>query len=575
MKPENCPVAIVGLGAIFPGAKDAASYWRNIVGAVDAITDVPASRWDEVFYDPTSSAADRFYCKRGGFVDEFATFDALGFGIMPVAAAGAEPDQLLALQAAQAALKDAGYSDAPFARERTSVIIGRGNYIGAGMTRLEQHVRTSEQLVSALRSLLPDLTDEQLARVKSDFQDNLGHYGADTAIGLVPNLTASRIANRLNLSGSAYTVDAACASSLLAVDHATAELASGQADLVIAGGVHLSHDVAFWSVFCQMGALSRKQQIRPFHEDADGLLIGEGVGMVILKRLADAERDGDRIYAVIQGTGIASDGRQTSLMEPSVDGQLLALERAWQGTGLEPNSVGLIEAHGTATTVGDAAELQTLQRFFGSAAKGETRSVVGSVKSMIGHTMPAAGIAGIIKTALALYHRTLPPTLHCDAPHATMQATRFRVLSEPQSWEDSGLPVVAGVNAFGFGGINAHVVLKAHDAHRAAPQSSPREEILLLAADSPAQLASALQTHSQPSGGACRLALVNPTPQRREKALKAIASGKARRGRDGLWFQTDGLLTQGGKIAFLFPGIEANYQPRVDDVALELGVTLP
>src|SRR6185503_2442348 len=178
-------------------------------------------------------------------------------------------------------------------------------------------------------------------------------------------------------------VDGACASSLLAVDHACRELAHGSSDLVIAGGVHLCHDPTFWSVFCQLGALSRAEKIRPFDRRADGLLIGEGVGMLVLKRLADAERDGDRIYAVIRGTGVSSDGRATSLMTPSVDGQLLALERAWRAAGLDREAIGLLEAHGTGTPAGDAAELTTLARFFGSAGDG-SRAVVGSVKSMIG-----------------------------------------------------------------------------------------------------------------------------------------------------------------------------------------------
>ncbi|HKA91087.1 MAG TPA: polyketide synthase, partial [Haliangiales bacterium] len=454
-------VAIIGMACLFPGAPDLETFWRNVRDGVDAIRDVPPGRWDPAFYDPGARAADRFYCRRGGFVDELARFDAAAHGIMPVAAAAAEPDQLLALELATRALADAGLDARPFARERTGVLLGRGNYAGAGRTRLELHVRAAEQLVRSLKDLVPGVSAAELAAVKAEFQAALGTGGPDTAIGLVPNLTASRIANRLDLGGPAFTLDAACASSLVAVDQACAELASRRCDVVLAGGVHLCHDEAFWSVFCQLGALSRSQQIRPFDRRADGLLIGEGIGVVVLKRRADAERDGDRIYAVVRGTGVASDGREQSLMNPRVEGQALALRRAWDAAGLDPASVGLVEAHGTGTPTGDVAELATLRRVFGPAAPAaDDRAALGSVKSMIGHAMPAAGIAGLIKAAMAVHERVLPPTLHCEEPHPALADTRFRLLGRAEPWEARGGPRRAAVNAFGFGGINAHVVLE-------------------------------------------------------------------------------------------------------------------
>ena len=221
-------VAVVGMAALFPGAPDLATYWANIRGGVDAIQDVPPGRWDSAFYDPDARAIDRLYCKRGGFVDANATFDALGFGVMPVAARGAEPDQLLALAVAAQAMADAGYDARPFARDRAGVILGRGNYAGAGRTRLEQHVRAAEQLVQCLRTLLPGTSEEDLLRVKREFQSAVPAGGADSAIGLVPNLTASRIAHQLDLGGAAYTIDAACASSLVAIDQACHDRANGR-----------------------------------------------------------------------------------------------------------------------------------------------------------------------------------------------------------------------------------------------------------------------------------------------------------------------------------------------------------
>lgn len=564
-------VAVVGMACVFPGAPDLATYWRNIQGGVDAISEVPATRWDPLFYAPEQSAVDRFYCRRGGFVDGLLSVDALGLGIMPVAARGAEPDQLAALQVAVDALADAGYADRAFPRERAGVILGRGNYIGAGMTRLEQQVRTAEQLVSALRDLLPELDEARLRQVKAEFQSQLVGYGPDTAIGLVPNLAASRIANRLDLGGPAYTLDAACASSLLAVEHAMQGLREGRLDLAIAGGAHLSHDLAFWSVFTQLGALSRNQQIRPFDRRADGLLIGEGIGLLVLKRQADAERDGDRIYAVLRGVGVASDGRGASIMNPSPQGQLLALRRAWEQAGLDPAGVDLVEAHGTGTPVGDAAELSTLNEHFGPVGPDGRRAALGSVKSMIGHTMPAAGAAALIKAVLAVHHRVLPPSLHCEEPSPLLERGRFEVPAIARPGPSRGR-MLAGVNAFGFGGINAHIVLSSHEEAAARRRPRGREELLWLARESQESLARALAEGASSGGrGRFRLALVDPNLARRERASRAIEAGEAQRGRDGLYLSFDGLLGRGAGLAFLCPGVEAMAAEPLLDLAAWAG----
>jgi acyl transferase domain-containing protein/phosphopantetheinyl transferase (holo-ACP synthase) len=571
-------VAIVGMACVFPGAPDLASYWENVRDGVDAISEVPADRLDPLYFEGEDTTADRFYCRRGGFVDEHALFDPLRFGVMPAAAQGAEPDQLLALRIAADALEDAGYDESGIPNDATSVILGRGGYIGAGMTRLEQHVRGAQQLVEGLRSLLPNLSDEQLRGVKEAFQEQLSAYGPDTAIGLVPNLAASRVANRLNLGGSAYTVDAACASALVAVGHGCTELVSEQADLVLAGGVHLANNEAFWSVFCQLGALSPTEQIRPFHRSADGLLIGEGIGVVVLKRLADAVRDEDRVYAVINGVGVTSDGRSATLMTPAVDGQLRALERAWRQAERSPESIGLLEAHGTATPAGDAAELETIRRFFGAPSGGEDRAGLGSVKSMIGHTMPAAGAAGLIKAAMALHHGVLPPTLHCEEPNPLVDQTRFELLGSATPWNEKRL---AGVNAFGFGGINAHVVLEAPaeatgSRRRRTTPGAAKDAIFVAAASDREELLAVLDGTARGGEGSCRLAIANPTSDRIALARKAVEQGKPRRGRDGIFFSADGLLGAGkGELAFLFPGAESEFEPRVDDVVAEFGFDPP
>lgn len=540
-------------------------------------------------------------------MDQSAEFDVTRFGIMPTSVAGTEPDQLIALDVAHQSIADAGGEPVlPVDRQRAGIVLGRGGYLTPGLVRLDQRVRTSNQLVRTLRELAPELSDDRLEEVRSAFAGQLGPEQPESAIGLVPNLAASRVANRLDLRGPAYTVDAACASSLVAVDHAVRELASGRCDVMLAGGVHHCHDITLWSVFSQLGALSPSERIRPLHQGADGVLIGEGTGIVVLKRLADAERDGDRVYAVVSGTGVASDGRTASLFNPDPGGQVRAVRQAWDAAGLDPraaDAIGLLEAHGTATPAGDRAELTTLAEVFGPAVG--ARAAIGSVKSMIGHTMPAAGVAGLIKAALALHHGVLPPTLHCEDPNPALEATRFAPLARSAPWEDpgTGAPRRAGVNAFGFGGINAHVVLEqaapvtsasapaggsvtvgGRTARATATVTEP-ERVLRLAAPDRATLAALLDADDSTvlaaglderatADGPVRLGIVDPTARRLKLARKAVAKGAAWRGRSDVWFSTRPLLGPGGgTTAFVFPGLEAEFEAQVDSLAERFGLT--
>jgi 3-oxoacyl-(acyl-carrier-protein) synthase/phosphopantetheinyl transferase len=591
---EPIQVAIVGMAAVFPGAPDLATYWSNITARVDAITDVPASRWDPSYYDPEAAATrrgDRLYCRRGGFVHQ-VSFDPTRYGIMPTTVEGAEPDQLLALHAATEALADAGGEHRLGDRSRIGVIIGRGGYLTPGLARLDQRTRTANQLVTTLRELLPDLGETELDRVRTAFQSRLGPQRPEAAIDLVPNLVASRVANRLDLAGPAYTIDAACASSLIAIDHAVTELISGRCDLVLAGGVHHCHDITLWSVFSQLGALSPSQRIRPFHRGADGILIGEGTGMVVLKRLSDASDD--RIYAVIRGTGMASDGRAASLMSPRAEGQVRAIERAWEAATLDPREPGvlsLLEAHGTATSVGDETELTSLSRVFGSRGGAGRDIGIGSVKSMIGHAMPAAGVAGLIKAALAVHHGVLPPTLHCDDPHPALDSSRFAPITETAPWITRGhTPRRAAVDAFGFGGINAHAILEQPPGGRrsARPRPAGPERVLLLAGTTPAEVARQLQVpdaglldrddaSTPPDGAPCRLAIIAPTSRRLALARRIVAQGSPWRGRDDIWFTSIPLHAgpEPGQLAFIFPGLEQDFDPRVDDIADHWGLPQP
>jgi len=569
-------VAIIGMSGLFPGAADIAAYWNNIINKVNAITDVPANRISNRYFEAGNEGQyDRFYCTKGGFVDEYAHFNPYSFGILPLAVEGMEPDQLLALQLAHQALADAGVWEKQYSLHKTAIIIGKGNYVGPGATRAVEVVHVAEQLMEILQALLPNLSPQELDTIKKEFQAKKGRFSPDTAMGLIPNLVASLVANRLNLGGAAYTIDGACASSLLAIDHAVNELFSKRSDMVIAGGIHVAQNATFWSIFHQLGALSKQQKSKPFDQDADGLIIGEGCGFVVLKTLTNALKDQDKIYCVIKGVGVSSDGSGTSVMNPSVKGQVKAIEQAWSAANLSALEVGYIEAHGTATPVGDRVELETLKQFFGSHTGG-VKAKIGSVKSMIGHTMPAAGIAGLIKTALALYHDILPPTINCDNPIAAMNETRFEPVVEAISWSATGLPLRAGVNAFGFGGINAHIVLEAYknEKNLVPPAIIPAEDqVLLLARNSVAELTKAIENKSTNIGdGVYRIAVFHPTEERLRKALNIVKKNIPWRNRQDIWYSNAPLLAGNKKIAFLFPGLDGLSIGETDSIAHYFGI---
>lgn len=564
---KKTDVAIVGLSCVFPGAQDAQTFWQNIVNKVDSTQLAPADRIDPVHFSDHSGSVDRFYCQRGGFIPDYE-FDPTAFGILPLAVEGTEPDHLLTLDLVQKALDDAGIFKKNISLEKTGIIIGKGNYAGPGATRAIEIVRTGEQISSLLQELLPEVSSSDIEKVKHAFQERKGRFAADTAMGLIPNLVASLVANRFNLGGVAFTVDAACASALLAVDHAVQELQRGRSDLMIAGGVHTGQNAAFWSIFSQLGALSKQQQIKPFSNDADGLLIGEGCGFVVLKRLEDAVKDQDKIYAVIKGIGVSSDGNGTSVMSPSVKGQLKALQQAWNNADLDEKQIGYLEAHGTGTPLGDKTELQTLAQFFG---KEETAKIagIGSVKSNIGHAMPAAGIAGLIKTCLALHHDTLPPTLYCETPTPDMQNTRFEPVQEAKNWSKTGLPKVAAVNAFGFGGINAHVVLEGYNMPK-------KDKVLILARPTHEELLSALHHNETHVGeGNFRVAVFDPTKERIEKATKIVAKNNPWRNKQDIWYTNTPLLQNGEKVAFVFPGLDGLAKGETESVSRYFNLTAP
>ncbi|WP_436497866.1 SDR family oxidoreductase [Actinokineospora sp. HUAS TT18] len=439
-------VAIVGMSAMFPGADGLAAFWSTVVSGTDAVTEVPAGRWDvETYFDP-DSGPDRTPSKWGGFLPEIP-FDPLSYGIPPATLSAIEPVQLLALEAARRALVDAGYPDGGPDRERTSVVFGAeaGSDLATATT---------------LRMALP----EYVGALPEHLAEQLPALSEDTFPGRLANVIAGRIANRLDLGGANYTVDAACASSLAAVDIACKELVAGTSDVVLCGGADLHNAVDDYLLFSSVGALSATGRCRTFDASADGIALGEGVACVVLKRLADAERDGDRVYAVIRGVGSGSDGKALGLTAPRPEGQRRAIERAYRSARVSPKDIGLVEAHGTGTVVGDRTELQTLDAVFTDAGAAPGTCVLGSVKSQIGHTKCAAGLAGLIKAALAVHTGVKPPTLHVTQPNPAWNpdSSPFVFHAAAVPWTAPPLRRIAGVSAFGFGGTNFHVVLRGH-----------------------------------------------------------------------------------------------------------------
>jgi malonyl CoA-acyl carrier protein transacylase/phosphopantetheinyl transferase (holo-ACP synthase) len=390
------------------------------------------------------------------------------------------------------------------------------------------------------------------------------------AIGTMPNLVAALVANRFDMHGPAYTVDAACASGLLAIDHSVGLLRSGQCDIAVAGGMHTGHSAMFWGAFDMMGAMSRRQQIAPFSVDADGLLVGHGGGFVVLKTLQKALEDEDRVYAIIKDTAVSSDGAGSHVTVTSVAGQVRVLKQAWERAGMNPEKIGYVEAHGTATPVGDRTEMATLKEFFGDNT--HPPALVGSIKSNIGHTMPAAGMIGLIKTALALYHRRIPPTLHCEEPLPAMYESRFLPPQEPVDWDEERYPLVAGVNAFGFGGINAHAIMTPYEPPVGAPpQPKPLpwlgEALMISAPDKDALTAKLRSGNYTNTGGDYRIVIFSPNASRIERAIAIVEKDKPWRGHRDIWFSNQALLANGGKLVFMCPGFGPEAEAETDSIS--------
>ncbi len=587
-KPKTKPsdIAIIGIGTLLPQSHASETFWRNILDKVDAITEIPRDRWDwRLYYDADRNARDRIYSKWGGFIGD-VPFDPLRFGIPPKSLKSIEPMQLLALETVRRALEDAGYGDGHFDREHTCVILGAGGGIGDLGGQY------------ATRSEVPRYIDVP----PDEVWDRLPEWTEETFPGLLMNVIAGRIANRFDFGGSNFTVDAACASSLASVDLAVAELESGRSNVAVAGGVDAGQSPFAYFCFSKTRALSPRGRSHSFDKNADGICISEGIAMLVLKRVEDAERDGDRIYAVIKAVAGSSDGKALGMTAPRPAGQRRALSRAYQKAGFSPSTLGMYEAHGTGTAAGDKAELETITTTLMDHAAQAKSCMVGSVKTMTGHTKSSAGVAGLIKVALALHHKVLPPHRNVENPLDSLVESDSPVylLKDAQPWfSHPGYPRRGGVSAFGFGGTNFHAVVEEYQGQMQENALGSEVwpcELLVFRADDRAgltqelrRLQKALQEGAEPrladlaytyaqraqdrSAQPVCLAIVADSLEHLNADLEIAQAYLAGQRREPLPLNIqlgEGSSEASGKVAFLFSGQGSQYPEMLREATLYL-----
>ncbi|QQX79063.1 KR domain-containing protein [Shewanella sp. KX20019] len=456
---KDMPVAIVGMASIFANSRYLNKFWDLISEKIDAITELPPTHWQkEDYYDANKSTPDKSYCKRGGFLPD-VDFNPMEFGLPPNILELTDSSQLLSLIVAKEVLADANLPEG-YDRDKIGITLG----VGGGQKI--SHSLTARLQYPVLKKVFANsgISDEDSEMLIKKFQDQYVHWEENSFPGSLGNVIAGRIANRFDFGGMNCVVDAACAGSLAAMRMALSELVEGRSEMMITGGVCTDNSPSMYMSFSKTPAFTTNETIQPFDIDSKGMMIGEGIGMIALKRLEDAERDGDRIYSVIKGIGSSSDGKFKSIYAPRPEGQAKALNRAYDDAGFAPHTLGLIEAHGTGTAAGDAAEFAGLCSVFSEGDDTKQHIALGSVKSQIGHTKSTAGTAGLIKAALALHHKVLPATINVSqpSPKLDIENSPFYLNTETRPWlpRVDGTPRRAGISSFGFGGTNFHFVLE-------------------------------------------------------------------------------------------------------------------
>jgi acyl transferase domain-containing protein len=458
MQPDDA-IAIVGMSGLFAGAESLDQFWENIRDRVDATGAVPPGRWliePEQAYDPRIALEDHVYSIRGGFIDSQVVVPP-GLELSAARFDGLDPAFRLAIVVAKHAWDDAQTDRLD--RGRVGVVFG--NIVLPTETA---SAITREVIGGAFAG--PETISAEPAAA------------TDPRNAFPAGLPAALVAGALGIGGPAYTIDAACASSLYSLKLAIDELRAGRADAMLCGGVSRPDPLFTQMGFSQLRALSARGKPAPFDQDADGLVVSEGAGMFVLKRLADAQAHGDRIYGLVTGIGLSND-THGDLLAPSSEGQLRAMRMAYDQAGWSPDDVDLIECHATGTPVGDAVEIESLRALWGDNDRTDGRCVIGSVKSNVGHALTAAGAAGLLKVLLAMANQTFPPTANFGrpAPRLRLEDSAFRVLTQAVPWprRSPDTPRRAALSGFGFGGINCHVLIEEYDARIAREKSTPVE----------------------------------------------------------------------------------------------------
>ncbi|MDC0708549.1 SDR family NAD(P)-dependent oxidoreductase [Stigmatella sp. ncwal1] len=458
------PIAIIGMSGVFPQSPDLESFWTNLLAGKDLIREIPEDRWDwRSWYGDPKREPNKTMCKWGGFLNEVDTFDALFFNISPREAQLMDPQQRIFLETAWHAIENAGYSPQRLSGSATGVFVG---------------VTLHDYLELALQSSL----------------DIVAHTSTGNVHSIVPN----RLSYLLNLRGPSEPIDTACSSSLVALHRAVRALQGGDCDMAIVGGVNVLLSPTMFVSFSKAGMLASDGRCKTFDARADGYVRGEGAGAVLLKPLSKAEADGDTIHAIIRGTAVNHGGHAHSLTAPNPSAQADLLVTAYERAGISPDTVGYIEAHGTGTELGDPIEIDGLKKAFDrlaektGAPKGNGVTCgLGAVKTNIGHLECASGMAGLLKTLLAMKHRTLPPSIHFQQinPYIDLKGSPFYIVDSPRPWEPlkgpggAQAPLRAGISSFGFGGVNAHVVIEEYVSQPRLPTSDAAQLFVLSARD--------------------------------------------------------------------------------------------
>ncbi len=535
-------IAIVGIGCRVPGAADPAAFWTLLLQGVDAIGAIPADRQALLSaYHPNPALPGRMYCAEGGMLDGIDLFDAEFFGISPREASRMDPQHRLLLEVSWEALEDAGLVPERLAGTNTGVFIGVSN--------------------------------TEYATLQFDDPSSVNAY---TNVGGALSLAANRVSHVFDLQGPSVAVDTACSSSLVAVHLACQSIRSGEVSVALAGGVNVLVKPGPFVGFSKASMLSPRGRCRAFDASADGYVRAEGAGVVVLKPLDQALEDGDPVYSVILGTGVNSDGRTAGISLPAEQSQARLLRDVYRRAGVSPRDVHYVEAHGTGTGVGDPIESRALGQVLGAGRGIDDACRVGSVKTNIGHLEPAAGIAGLIKVALALKHRQLPATLHFNTPNPDIPFAELGLRVQDAA---SDLPAQSpnnnmfmGVNSFGFGGTNAHVVVSdvAPREVPIGPGAPPHPQLLLLSARSAAALSALADAYADFLGAdppaltdVCysaavrrghhdhRLAVVGPDARAMSDTLRAFAQGAAS---PGLVSGHHRVSLAASPVAFVFSG---------------------